>query len=165
MIYVVEEPKQGGEAKAWFAFDQQDFIRKVHALGGREPWEIYDVTSARELLDLFDKTPDTPGAKDDCPAIFALGEANGWDTPLYRADALLGAGVYQPEKVEEKDACAAVIALANKDGITHVLWSDAEAIAALDSDPEFDKATHFWARYALRDQMVALEVLEENGPI
>ena len=163
MIYIIEEPTKG-DVKAWFAFDQQDFIRKVYAIGGREPWEIYDVTSARELLDLFDKTPDTPNAKEDCPAIYALGEAHGWDTPLYRADALLGAGVYQVEKVEEKDACAAAIAI-NVDGLCHVLWSDKEAITALDSDPQFDMKTHFYARIALRDQMVSVEALEENGPI
>ncbi|WP_176256664.1 hypothetical protein [Derxia lacustris] len=163
MIYVVEEPKQG-DVKAWFAFDLPDFIRKVYALGGREPWEIYDVTSARELLDLFDKTPETPGVKDDCPAVYALGEAHGWDTPLYRADALLGEGVYQPEPIEEKDACAAAVAI-RVDGLCHVLWSDKEAIAAMENDPDFDKYTHFYARFALREQMVSVEALDENGPI
>lgn len=159
MIYVVEIPAQG-RARAWFAFDRRDFSRKVYASDARQDWEIFDVVSPRELLDMLDTTPDAPDARDKSPSICALADLHGWDTPLYRADYLLGDGVYQRDAVSESSACAA--ALARRVKACRIYWSDVQATAALDNDPLFDSREGFWGREALRGQLVALEILE--GP-
>lgn len=157
MIYIVEFPEQG-RAHAWFAFEQQDLIRKIYAADTRKEWEIFDVVTARELLELLGKTADTPEARDEFPAICSLGDEHGWDTPLYRADYLLGAGVFQAEAVSETDACVA--ALARRSQACKIYWSDTQATAALENDPVFDSEAGSWGREALRDQLVALEILE-----
>ncbi len=157
MIYIVEFPEQG-RASAWFAFEQQDFVRKVCAGDARHDWEIFDVVSPRELLEMLDTTPEAAGVRDQFPAICSLADLHGWDTALYRADYLLGAGVYQAEAVSESAACAA--ALAQRVKAIRVYWSDTEATAALENDPIFDSRDGFWGREALREQLIALEVLE-----
>lgn len=159
MIYVVEFPRQG-RATSWFAFDGADFARKVYATDAREQWAIFDVVTARELLEGLGKTPESGEARSEFPAICALGDAHGWDTPLYRADYLLGEGSLQAEAVAESAACVA--ALAQRAQTCRIYWSDAEALAALERDPIFDSREGFWGREALREQLVALEVLE--GP-
>lgn len=159
MIYIVEYPP-AGRAHAWFAFDGEDLARKLAAAGGRHEAEIYSEISVRELLAAVGETPRSPGAIARFPAICALGERHGWDTTLYRADDLLGEGVLQPEPVRETDALLA--ALARRVRHCRVFWSDAEAAAALEQDPEFETKEGFWGREALREQLVALEVLE--GP-
>lgn len=158
MIHVVELPPQQ-EAKAWFAFDGDDLLRKVAITLKREPWTIWDQTSARELLDLFDTTPEAPGAKGEHPALHALGERHGWDTPLFRADDLLGAGMLQPEPVDVVQACVSAL---RPLGNVHVYSDDSAAMAAFErGDAEFP--THGWrARWALRQQLIELEVLAED---
>jgi len=160
MIYVVEFPEQG-RANAWFAFERQDFVRKVYVSDARKEWEIFDVVTARELLDLLDTTPEASDVRDKFPAICGLADQYGWDTPLYRADYLLGAGVFQAEAVTETDACVA--ALTQRMKTCRIYWSDTQATAALESDPIFDGKEGYWGREALRDQLVSLEVLE--GPL
>lgn len=161
MIYVVEIPEQG-DANAWFAFDREDFARKVAAGDPLKPWEIYDVISARELLDLSDRTPDSADAREACPAICALGDAHGWDTPLYRADHLLGGGVYRAEPVSENQAWLTALGRRLKD--CRVYWSDADAIAATEgADPLLARRENWRARHALHEQLVALEVLSDGG--
>lgn len=157
MIYVVEFPEHG-RAHAWFAFDQQDMLLKIYATDARHEREIFDVVTPRELLELLNKTVDTPDARDEFPAICSLGDEHGWDTPLYRADYLLGAGVFQPEAVSEIDACAA--ALTARSQVCRVYWSDTQATAALEKDPVFDSEAGCWGQDALRGQLVALEILE-----
>ena len=157
MIYIVEFPEQG-RAHAWFAFNQQDLVRKIYVNDTRKEWEIFDVVTARELLELLDQTADSPSVRDEFPAICSLGDEHGWDTPLYRADYLLGAGVFQPEAVTETDACVA--ALAQRSTAYKIYWSDIQATAALESDPVFDGVAGYWAKDALRSQLVALEILE-----
>jgi hypothetical protein len=159
MIYVVEFPEQG-KARAWFAFDYQDFARKVYASDTRPEWEIFDVASPRELLDMLDTTPEADGARDKFPSICSLADLHGWDTPLYRADYLLGAGVFQAQAVSESAACAA--ALAQRLKACSIYWSDTQATAALDNDPVFNSREGFWGHEALRGQLIALEILE--GP-
>jgi hypothetical protein len=159
MIYVVEFPELG-RARSWFAFDADDFARKVYASDEREEWEIFDVVTVRELLDGVGETPGSLTANARFPAIYHLGWRHGWDTPLYRADSLLGAGCFQPEPVSESDACAA--ALAQRVTLCRVYWSDSDATAALEREPLFDGGDGYWGREALREQLVALEVLE--GP-
>ena len=157
MIYVVEFPHQGA-ASAWFAFDAGDFARKVYAADARESWQIHDVVTPRQLLDMADKTPESAGVADEFPAICSLAQRHGWDTPLYRADDLLGTGVLQTEPVSETDACVA--ALAQRLRAFRVYWSDSAALAAQDEDPIFASREGLWARQALREQLIALEVLE-----
>lgn len=158
MIHVVELPPQQAP-KAWFAFDADDFLRKVAGVVGREPWTIWDRTSARELLEMFDTAPERPEAKGAHPALYSLGERHGWDTPLYRADDVLGAGVLQTEPVDVVQAC--VVALQPL-GHVHVYSDDAAAMAAFErGDAEFP--SHGWrARWALRQQLIEMEVLADD---
>ncbi len=135
MIYVVEFPAQG-RAHAWFAFDQQDLARKTYATDNRKEWEIFDVVTVRELLDMVGKTGDTPDARAEFPAICSLGDEHGLDMPLYRADYLLGAGVFQAQAVSETDACVA--ALMQRTTGCKIFWSDSEATAAVENDALFD---------------------------
>lgn len=157
MIHVVEFPAHG-RAKAWFAFEYQDFARKVYATDARRDWEIFDVVSPRELLDMLDLTPEAVDARARFPAIFSLADRHGWDTLLYRADYLLGPGKYQSEAVSESAACAAAVAARHRD--CRIYWSDAQATAAIDNEPLFASREGFWGREALREQLVALEILE-----
>lgn len=157
MIYVVEFPQQG-RAHAWFAFDQHDMLRKIYATDTRKEWEIFDVVTARELLELLGKTAESADARNEFPAICSLGDEHGWDTPLYRADYLLGEGVFQATAVSESDACIA--ALARRTLAYKIYWTDSQATAALESDPVFDGDAGYWAKDALRSQLVALEILE-----
>ena len=157
MIYVVEFPKQG-RAHAWFAFEKQDLMRKIYVADKKKEWEIFDVVTARELLELPGKTPDTPNVRNEFPAICSLADQYGWDTPLYRADYLLGDGVFQLEAVSETDACVA--ALTQRTKACKIYWSDTQATGALENDPFFDREEGSSARDALRDQLVALEILE-----
>ena len=68
MIYVVEFPEQG-RAHAWFAFERQDLLRKIYVSDTRKEWEIFDVVTARELLELLDRTVDSFQVRDEFPAI------------------------------------------------------------------------------------------------
>ncbi len=158
MIHVVELPSDQ-PPKAWFAFDNDDFLRKVAGAVQRDPWSIWDRTSARELLDLFDLTPESPEAQASHPALVSLGELHGWDTPLYRADDLLGAGMLQPEPVDVVQACVSAL---QPLGNVHVYGDDAAAMAAFErGDSEFPN--HGWrARWALRQQLIELEVLADD---
>lgn len=161
MIYVVEIPERGN-ARAWFAFDREDFGRKLASGDSCQPWEIYDVISPRELLELMDRTPESPDARSAFPAICALGDEHGWDTPLYRADHLLGRGVYRPQPVAEDDAWRAALAARLRD--YRIYWSDDEAIAATEgADPLLAARENWRARFALHEQLVALEVLSDGG--
>ena len=157
MIYVIEFPEQG-KAHAWFAFEKQDLLRKIYSADTRKEWEIFDVVTARELLDMFGMTPETINVREKFPAIFSLGDEHGWDAELYRADYLLGAGVFQTGAVTEIDACVAALTQRSKD--CKIYWSDTQATAALERDPLFQSKAGFWARDALREQLVSLEILE-----
>jgi len=157
MIYVVEFPEQG-RPRAWFAFDNRDFTRKVYADDARQDWEIFDVVSPRELLEMLGTVPEADDVRDKFPAVCGLADRNGWDTPLYRADYLLGPGEYRPEAVSESAACAA--ALSKRGKACCVYWSDTEATSALDNEPLFQSREGYWGREALREQLVALEILE-----
>lgn len=157
MIYVIEFPQQG-KPTCWFAFDEEDLARKVYATDACREWEIFDVVTARELLAAQGKAPDSSAARQEFPAICRLADEHGWDTPLYRADYLLGKGSLQVEAVSEADACVA--ALSQRARLCWIYWSDEQAAAALEGDPLFDSREGFWAREALREQLVSLEVLE-----
>lgn len=159
MIHVVEMP-QGAPPRAWFAFDADDLLRKTATALDCEPWALWDQTSARELLQLNDCQPGEPAAQRTFPALCALGEAHGWDTPLFRADALLGAGRLQAEPVQATAACAAAL------GQRHAMRlypDDSSAMAAFErGEPEFAPQGDWHARWALREQLVALELLADD---
>ena len=157
MIHIVEFPEQG-KPHAWFAFEYQDFARKVYAGDARKEWEIFDVATPRELLGMFDTTPGADGVREKFPSICGLADKHGWDTLLYRADYLLGAGMFQPEAVSESAACAA--ALLQRVKACNIYWSDMQATAALENDPTLNSRECFWGREALRAQLVALEIME-----
>lgn len=161
MIYVVEVPAEG-EPRAWFAFDEADFARKVESADALQPWEIFDRSTPRELLDLTDRTPESPDARSACPGICLLGDTHGWDTPLFRADYLQGRGHYQPEPVTEVQACLAALQCRLKQ--VAVYWSDTEAVAAFEAarDAVYAGPGGWRARHALREQLLALEVLADD---
>ncbi|MDF9391065.1 MULTISPECIES: hypothetical protein [Methylococcus] len=159
MIYVVEVTSPG-KANAWFAFDREDFSRKVRAAKEREGRVIFATTSPRQLLEAAGLTPASPEAEAGNGPIFELAEKYGWDTDLYRADDLLGEGVYDPEPVSEFEACVASLA----DGLhaCRIYLSDESATDALYGDPFYQGREGFAAHMALRDQLIALEVISDD---
>ncbi len=99
MIYIVEFPHQG-RAHAWFAFDRDDFVRKVRA------------------------THETDLAPEDFDASVAVLER-----------ALRACRIYLHE---------------------------ASAIRALQSEPLLDPRAGFYAHMALREQLIAMDAMEED---
>jgi hypothetical protein len=159
MIYVVEVSPEG-KARAWFAFEGNDLARKVHASKQRQGWTIFAAASPRQLLEAHGHTPETPGAAEEHGGIFKLAVAHGWDAMLYRADYLLGQGVYQLASVAELDACLAAIEHDLK--TCRIYLSDAEAAAELYRDPLYEGREGFLAHMALREQLIAMEVIADD---
>jgi len=160
MIYVVEAPAAGA-ARAWFAFDEADLLRKVAAGDEKQAHEIWDRASARELLDVFDAAPGEAGVEERFPGLHALGSTLGWDTPLFRADYLQAPGLYAPEPVRRSDACRA--ALRARGGEWRFYEGEAHALVAVDKpDPLFDRPGGWRARHALRQQLIAVEALADD---
>ncbi|WP_367025743.1 hypothetical protein ABZN20_14835 [Methylococcus sp. ANG] len=159
MIYVVEVPSPG-KANAWFAFDREDFSRKVRAAKEQDGRVIFAVTSPRRLLEAAGLTPESPEAGASHGPILELAEKHGWDTELYRADDLLGEGVYDSEPVSEFEACVAALA----DGLEgcRVYLSDQSAMNALYGDPFYQGREGFPAHMALREQLIAMEVISDD---
>jgi hypothetical protein len=108
MIYIVEFPRQG-RAHAWFAFNRDDFVRKVRA--GRARDGLGTAPNRAEPLDEFD---------------------------------------------------ASVAALARDLKACRVFLDDEDAIAALQRDPLLDPNREFYAHMALREQLIAMEAMEED---
>lgn len=160
MIFVVQQPEEG-PARAWFAHDEADFLRKVCVDDALAEWEVMDVITARELLELSDRSPASLDAASACPAVWALGCQHGWDTPLYRADHLLGAGQLRPEPVLPLEA--GIAALQARGGQWRIYGNEDTAMAAVDRpDPLFDAPGGWRARWALREQLVAVEALADD---
>ena len=99
MIYIVEFPHQG-RAHAWFAFNRDDFVRKVQASHGS-------------------------------------GQAP-----------------------EDFDASVAALERALK--ACRIYMHDELAIRALQSDPFLDPKEGFYAHMALREQLIAMDAMEED---
>lgn len=159
MIYVVEFPQQG-RAHAWFAFDRDDFVQKVNATRQREGWVIFEARTARERLAANGLSPEAATITQQHAILFAKANAHGWDTPLYRADYLLGPGELQPEPVDAFNASVAALACDLKHCRVHI--SDEQAIAALQHDPLYDPNEGFYAHMALREQLIATDAMEED---
>lgn len=159
MIFVIEcaDPLQ---PRAWFAYDGDDLLRKVAADDALPWWRIHDEVSAGELLSMVDEAPGADGVGDRHPAIVELGQAHGWDTPLYRADYLLEPGTYQPQAVDPLDAAHAAL---KARGPTLFYRTESEATAAFEraDDPAWN-GNGWRSRWALREQLLALEVLADD---
>lgn len=154
MIHVVEVPWQG-RPLAWFAFDADDLIGKIRVRRAAPGRCLHAVASARELLAASDAAT---GAPPDW--IAALVSRYGWDRPLYRADALLEPGLYQPEPVSALHAHLAALAAPLRSCRLHP--DDESALAALYGDPLYQDREGFYRHMALREQLIALEVLADD---
>lgn len=160
MIFVVEARPEG-EPQAWFAFDEDDLLRKTAVALQRSAWDLWDRSTARELLALFDETPGAAGVEQRFPGICTLGSEFGWDTPLYRADAVREPGLYQPESVSPLQACLA--ALKQAPGEMRLYRDEDTALHAVDApDPLYDRPGGWRARWALRQQLIAVEALADD---
>ena len=161
MIYVVEVPPEG-EPQAWFAFDADDLMRKVADGDSRASHEIWDCASPRDLLELFDETPESAGVAERFPGICTLGREFGWETPLYRADYLQEPGLYGLAPVRPIDACYA--ALRARGGQWRMYEGEETALVAADApDPLYDEGKGWRARWALRQQLIAVEALADDN--
>jgi len=159
MIYVVEFPHQG-RAHAWFAFNRDDFVRKVRAIRTREGWVIFEALSAQQRLAAAGMSPESPSAAQTHAELFALANTHGWDAPLYRADHVYGQGVLQAEPVDEFNASVGALVQDLKTCRVHL--SDEQAIDALQRDPLYDPDEGFYAHMALRQQLIAMDAMEED---
>lgn len=159
MIYVLERPAAGAP-HAWFAYDAEDLVERVADRRGLSPWEVWDRRSARELLAMCGEQPDTEGVAGRLPALCALGATHGWDTPLFRADALLGEGLLSAAAVDPLHACTAAL---DAGGLQATIWPDeTSAILAFEDDALAPWQGAGWrARHALREQLVATEALAD----
>lgn len=159
MIYVVELSASGNPG-AWFAYDEADFGRKVAASDPLGPEAVYDVSTPRELLAFSGPSPDAD-VRARYPSICAIGDAHGWDAPLFRADYLLGRGVCQIEPVTQREASEAAL---RARGECLVYWNDSDAVGAFEGgDPRLAGDANWRARRALYEQLVALEVLADDN--
>ena len=141
MIHIVEIDPQY-HARAWFAFDEADFIRKVQVdHGAQTEMIIHKRTTARQLADE------------------KLGARFGIDTLIYRADYLLGHGIYQTDVVSELRASLAAVASTNE---FRIYPDDETAADELDRDPLYKTREGFEAGRKLREQLVEMEVLAED---
>lgn len=170
MIFVVEVPHVG-EPRAWFAFHGEDLLNKVVLDDPLQSWEIYDTATARELLSMVGEQPDTPQARSAFPGICRLADEYGLDTTLYRADYALERGCYQPEAVSIEAACEAALQHRVSVDPVHgplrdvrVYWSEPQAVLATEAkdDPLFTAPGGWRSLHALREQLLALDVLAEN---
>jgi hypothetical protein len=159
MLYVVEIPHEG-RPKSWFAFDQDDLMRKIHAAKSEPHSMVYGTTTPRQQLDKLESANDSPEVNAERGLLLNLAEQHGWDTVLYRADYLLGSDVYQAEAVSEFDAC--VTALATDLKLCRIFGSETAAVNALYNDPIFDPNKEFYNHMALREQLIAMEVISDD---
>lgn len=159
MIFVVEMPVLAAP-RCWFAYVDADLLAKVVATDPLPAWGVHDCASARELLELLGGEPRATDVAVRFPGLSAMAAAHGWDTPLYRADHLLEPGCYRAEVISAADASAAAL---RARGDCRIYWTEAEATAAFEraDDPAWQQGG--WrARWALREQLIALEVLADD---
>jgi hypothetical protein len=152
MIFVLELPAVA-EPRAWFAYDARDLLRKVAAADPLPLWQIHDCIDPHDLRELVAGLPASH-------ALSALAADQGWDGTLYRADYVLEPGTYAAEPVSEGAAAEAAL---RARGDCRVYWNESQATAAFEraDDPAW-QGGGWRARWALRDQLVALEVLADD---
>ncbi len=159
MILTLEVPQQG-KASCWFAFDEADFIRKVQLARPNPDGVIFRVDTARQMLDARGAAPDSPGVHEHHADLLEMAATHGWDASMYRADYLLAPGHYQAEEVSEFVAHVAVLAHGLK--ACRVYPDEEQAMDALYTDPLYAGREGFYAHMALREQLIALEVLSDD---
>ncbi|MEJ1964585.1 MAG: hypothetical protein WDO56_24760 [Gammaproteobacteria bacterium] len=159
MILALEVP-HSGQASCWFAFDEADFIRKVRLARPAADGVIFHIDTPRRLLVARGALPDSPGVHEHHADILELAATHGWDAPLYRADYLLAPGHFQAEEVPE--FVAHVAALAHGLHSCRVYPDEEDALDALHADPLYAGREGFHAHMALREQLIALEVLSDD---
>lgn len=159
MIYIVEIPREG-RPKAWFAFDLADLGRKARQGREENGRVVYAALSAGEMLAAKGVVKDGPEARSKYAEVFELGDRHGWDTPLFRADYLLDEPGWHSNPVAELDAYVAAIGDGNS--LCKVYLSDGAAEAALYQDPIYQGREGFYAHMALREQLIALEVISDD---
>ena len=157
MLYVVEIPEQG-KPKSWFAFDENDLMRKVQVAKTQPYPVVYVETTARQQLAKL--ASDSIEHETERQQLQALGEQHGFDTALYRADYLLGPAVYQTEVVDELEACVSALNADLK--LCRIYGSETAAVNALYHDPVFDPYKEFYNHMALREQLIAMEVISDD---
>lgn len=156
MIYVVEFP-HAGHATCWFAFDEDDFVAKVHADARHAQVCIHACISARRMAELIAARS---GGAQAPEWVLALADTHGWDTPLYRADYAYAPGEYRAEPISVFEACVA----AADHGLAacRLYLNETQALAALHGDPAYQGRDGFHAHMALREQLIALEALADD---
>jgi len=159
MILTLEVP-QLGRPSCWFAFNEDDFVRKARIARQAAQGIIFTTTTPRELLTARGSAPDSPGVHEQHADLLDLAASHGWDTPLYRADYLLAPGHYQIEEVSEFVAHVAVVAHGLK--TCRIYLDEEQAMDALYSDPLYAEKEGFHAHMALREQLIALEVMSDD---
>jgi hypothetical protein len=159
MILTLEIPLQG-KPNCWFAFDEDDFIRKVQATRQPAQGVIFSADTPRELLSAQGWTPECTEPGDRHADLLQLAAAHGWDTPLYRADYLLAPGHYQVEDVSEFIAHVAAVAQGLQ--TCRVYRDEEQAMDALYGDSLYAGSEGFYAHMALREQLIALEVISDD---
>jgi hypothetical protein len=159
VILTVEIPRQG-KPHCWFAFNEEDFVHKLRIARPMDDAVVFRSDTARGLLAAHGLIPDSPGLAGKHPALLQLAAAHGWDTPLYRADYLLAPGHYQSEPVS--GFVAWVAALAHGLKACRVYPDEELAMEALHADPLYAGREGFYAHMALREQLIALEVLSDD---
>ena len=82
------------------------------------------------------------------------------DDFVLKVRATHGQDVCQAGAVDEFEACVDALARDLKE--CRVYLSDELAIGALQSDPLYDKYQGFYAHMALREQLVAMDALEDD---
>lgn len=174
MIFVVEVPHQG-EPRAWFAYDEEDLLIKVAEGDPLQPWEIHDVATPREWLQLLGEDASDPTVAERLPGVWSMAQAHGLDTPLYRADHVLGTACLQVEPVSLRQACEAALKarlqpaeapIADPSALRElgIWWSEQAAVLASEDtqEPLFAGAGGWRAWHALREQLLALDVVAES---
>lgn len=158
MILTLEVPL-AGRPTCWFAFDEEDFIRKVR-LARPAAAVIFDVSTPRQLLADAERAP-VSGERSLMEAQGrALTAAHGTDAIVYRADYLLAPGHYQTEAVSL--FLAHVAAAAHGLKACRVYCEEQQAMDALLQDSLYAGEAGFYAHMALREQLIALEVLADD---
>lgn len=147
MILALEIPHEG-RPRCWFAFDETDFVGKVRAARANIGGVIFSECTPRQLPATCEVD------SSDLAARF------GWDTLLYRADYLVAPAHYQTEEISEFIASAAALAHGLK--ACRVYPDEELAMEALHSEPLYSGREGFYAHMALRDQLIALEVLSDD---
>jgi hypothetical protein len=159
LILALEVP-HAGRPKCWFAFNEADFIRKARLARPAAAGVIFHVSTPRQLLQAHERGPAAADRPQREAEWRALAAAHGVDTAVFRADYLLAPAHYQAEEVSE--FVAHVAAVAHDLKACRVYYDEERAMDALHQDSLYAGEDGFYAHMALREQLIALEVLADD---